>query len=54
MVFNFEEGWLNKSFKKKQNFIAFSALTVSVGHRERRSSCKKLIGVMLAWLSVWS
>jgi len=34
--------------------IAFSALTLLVGRQEGHSSCKKLSGGVLAWLSVWS
>jgi len=33
---------------------AFSALTLLVGRQEGRPACKKLSGVMLAWLFVWS
>jgi len=33
---------------------AFSALTLLVGQQEWRPVCKKLNGVVLAWLSVWS
>jgi len=35
-------------------FLAFSALTLSVGRQEGHPACKKLIGGVLAWLSVWS
>jgi len=34
--------------------IAFSALTLLVGRQEGHPACKKLSGVVLAWLSVWS
>ena len=33
---------------------AFSALTLLVGWQEGHPACKKLIGGVLAWLSVWS
>jgi len=33
---------------------AFSALTLLVGWQEGHPACKKLSGVVLAWLSVWS
>ena len=32
----------------------FSALTLLVGRQEEHPACKKLSGVVLAWLSVWS
>jgi len=32
---------------------SFSALTLRVGQQEGHPACKKLSGVMLAWLSVW-
>ena len=32
----------------------FSALTLLVGWQEGHSACKKLSGMVLAWLSVWS
>jgi len=32
---------------------AFSALTLLVGQQEGHLACKKLIGGMLAWLSLW-
>jgi len=35
-------------------FCAFSALTLLVGRQEGHPACKKLSGVVLAWLSVWS
>ena len=35
-------------------FIAFSALTLLVRRQEGHPACKKLIGGVLAWLSVWS
>ena len=35
-------------------FCAFSALTLLVGWQEGHPACKKLSGVVLAWLSVWS
>jgi len=35
-------------------FIAFSALTLLVWWQEGHPACKKLSGVVLAWLSVWS
>jgi len=34
--------------------LAFSALTLLVGHQEEHLSCKKLSDEVLAWLSVWS
>ena len=34
--------------------IAFSALALLVGRRERHPACKKLSGGVLAWFSVWS
>ena len=34
--------------------IAFSALTLLVGWQEGHPACRKLSGVVLAWLSVWS
>jgi len=34
--------------------VAFSALTLLVGRQEEHPACKKLSGVVLAWLSVWS
>jgi len=33
---------------------AFSALTLLVGRQEGHPACKKLSGVLLAWLSAWS
>ena len=33
---------------------AFSALMLLVGRQEEHPACKKLSGVLLAWLSVWS
>jgi len=33
---------------------AFSALTLLVGGQEGHPACKKLSGVVLAWLFVWS
>jgi len=36
------------------NFSAFSALTLLVGRQKGHQACKKLSGVVLAWLSVWS
>ena len=33
---------------------AYSALTLLVGRQEGHPACKKLIGGVLAWLSVWS
>jgi len=33
---------------------SFSALTLLVGWQKGRPACKKLSGVVLAWLSVWS
>jgi len=33
--------------------FAFSALTLLVGRQEGHPACKKLSGVMLAWLSAW-
>ena len=35
-------------------FCAFSALMLLVGRQEGHPACKKLSGVVLAWLSVWS
>jgi len=32
--------------------LAFSALTVLVGHQEEHPACKKLSDQVLAWLSV--
>jgi len=32
----------------------FSALTLLVGWQEGHPACKKLSGVVLVWLSVWS
>ena len=34
--------------------FAFSALTLLVGQQEDHPACKKLSGVVLVWLSVWS
>jgi len=34
--------------------FAFSVLTLLVGRQEGHPACKKLIGGVLAWLSVWS
>jgi len=34
--------------------VAFSALTLLVGHQEEHPACKTLSGKVLAWLSVWS
>jgi len=34
--------------------FAFSALTLLVGRQEGHPACKKLSGVVLAWLSAWS
>jgi len=36
------------------NFLAFSALTLSVGQQKGHPACKELVGGLLAWLSVWS
>ena len=36
------------------SLFAFSALTLLVGCQEDHPACKKLIGGVLAWLSVWS
>jgi len=33
---------------------SFSALTLLVGWQEGHPACKKLSGVVLVWLSVWS
>jgi len=33
--------------------FAFSALTLLVGRQEGHPACKKTIGEVLAWLSVW-
>jgi len=41
-----------KSFYILEIFT-FSALTLSVGWQEGHPACKKLIGGVLAWLSVW-
>jgi len=38
----------------ENNSIAFSALTLLVGRQEGHPASKKLIGGVLAWLSVWS
>jgi len=34
--------------------VAFSALTLLVGHQEEHPACKNLSGGVLAWLSIWS
>jgi len=34
--------------------VAFSALTLFIGHQEEHPACKKLSGEVLAWLSVCS
>jgi len=34
--------------------VAFSALMLLIGRREGHPACEKLIGGVLAWLSVWS
>jgi len=34
--------------------IAFSDLTLLVGHQEEHLTCKKFSDEVLAWLSVWS
>jgi len=34
--------------------FAFSALMLLVGWQEGHPACKKLSGVVLAWLSAWS
>jgi len=34
--------------------IAFSALTLLVGHEEQHPACKELSVEVLEWLSVWS
>ena len=34
--------------------VAFSALTLLVGHQEEHPACKKLSDEVLAWLFVWS
>jgi len=34
--------------------IPFSALTLLVGRQEGHPACKKLSGLVLAWLSAWS
>jgi len=39
---------------KGRFFIAFSALTLSVGRQEGHAASKKLSGGVLAWSSVWS
>ena len=36
------------------NGDAFSALMLLVGRQEGHPACKKLSGVVLAWLSAWS
>jgi len=35
-------------------FIAFSALTLLIGHHKEHPACKKLSVEVLAWLSVWT
>ena len=35
-------------------FFSFNALTLLVGRQEGHPACKKLSGVVLVWLSVWS
>ena len=39
---------------KAKDTPPFSALTLLVGRQEGHPACKKLIGGVLAWLSVWS
>jgi len=34
--------------------VAFSALMLLIGRQEGHPACEKLIGGVLAWLSVWS
>jgi len=34
--------------------LAFSALTVLVGHQEEHQACKKMSENVLLWISVWS
>jgi len=34
-------------------YFTFSALTLLVWQQEGHPACKKLIGELLAWLSVW-
>ena len=36
------------------NWLPYSALMLLVGRQEGHPACKKLSGVVLAWLSVWS
>jgi len=43
-----------KSTFERTFFIAFSALTLSVGRQEGHAASKKLSGGVLAWSSVWS
>jgi len=37
-----------------QHAVAFSALTLLVGHQEEHPACKKLNDEVLGWLCVWS
>jgi len=47
--------WLAKIISiEKMRKSAFNALTLLVGQQEGHPACKKLSGVVLAWLSVWS
>jgi len=39
---------------KYTDSIPFCAETLLVGRQEGHPACKKLSGVVLAWLSVWS
>jgi len=45
---------LNSSYLLCYVLSAFSALRLLVGRQEGHPACKKLIGGVLAWLSVWS
>ena len=42
------------SFSTYRTKFAFSALTMLVGQQKGHPACKKLSGVVLAWLSDWS
>jgi len=41
-------------FRDAVTSAAFSALTLLAGQQEGHPACKKLLGGVLAWLSVWS
>jgi len=45
---------LHKIETKNSHVFAFSAVALLVGRQEGHPACKKLSGVVLAWLSVWS